>query len=91
MLTKIFFAGLFHSLSIELRLREVPENKSCFDFRKQLVGVCSYGLADCQNWAPEVYTKVVIFYRNTDSPTDQLNFIPDALWYREFLRKFQPS
>ena len=21
-------------------------------------GVCSYGLADCQNWAPEVYTKV---------------------------------
>jgi len=26
--------------------------------RKQLVGVCSYGLADCDNWAPEVYTKV---------------------------------
>jgi len=25
---------------------------------KQLIGVCSYGLADCQNWAPEVYTKV---------------------------------
>ncbi|XP_023336265.1 chymotrypsin-like protease CTRL-1 [Eurytemora carolleeae] len=24
----------------------------------ELVGVCSYGLADCQNWAPEVYTKV---------------------------------
>jgi len=23
-----------------------------------LVGVCSYGLADCQTWAPEVYTKV---------------------------------
>ena len=20
--------------------------------------MCSYGLADCQNWAPEVYTKV---------------------------------
>ena len=26
--------------------------------RKELIGVCSYGLADCQNWAPEVYTKV---------------------------------
>lgn len=27
--------------------------------RKQtLIGVCSYGLADCQNWAPEVYTRV---------------------------------
>ena len=25
---------------------------------KTLIGVCSYGLADCQNWAPEVYTKV---------------------------------
>ena len=25
---------------------------------KELIGVCSYGLADCQNWAPEVYTKV---------------------------------
>ena len=23
-------------------------------------GVCSYGLADCQNWAPEVYTKVIL-------------------------------
>jgi len=23
-----------------------------------LIGVCSYGLSDCQNWAPEVYTKV---------------------------------
>ena len=22
--------------------------------------MCSYGLADCQNWAPEVYTKVDI-------------------------------
>ena len=28
------------------------------DNTKQLIGVCSYGLADCQNWAPEVYTKV---------------------------------
>jgi len=28
------------------------------DNRKELIGVCSYGLADCQNWAPEVYTKV---------------------------------
>jgi len=28
------------------------------DGNKTLVGVCSYGLADCQNWAPEVYTKV---------------------------------
>jgi len=28
--------------------------------RKQLIGVCSYGLADCQNWAPEVYTKVSV-------------------------------
>jgi len=26
--------------------------------KKELIGVCSYGLADCQNWAPEVYTKV---------------------------------
>jgi len=26
--------------------------------KEELVGVCSYGLADCQNWAPEVYTKV---------------------------------
>ena len=23
-----------------------------------MIGVCSYGLADCQNWAPEVYTRV---------------------------------
>jgi len=23
-----------------------------------IIGVCSYGLADCENWAPEVYTKV---------------------------------
>jgi len=28
------------------------------DGHKQLIGVCSYGLSDCQNWAPEVYTKV---------------------------------
>ena len=26
--------------------------------RQELIGVCSYGLADCKNWAPEVYTKV---------------------------------
>lgn len=26
--------------------------------QRSLIGVCSYGLADCQNWAPEVYTKV---------------------------------
>jgi len=26
--------------------------------QRTLIGVCSYGLADCQNWAPEVYTKV---------------------------------
>jgi len=25
---------------------------------QSIIGVCSYGLADCQNWAPEVYTKV---------------------------------
>jgi len=23
-----------------------------------IIGVCSYGLADCKNWAPEVYSKV---------------------------------
>jgi len=23
-----------------------------------IIGVCSYGLSDCKNWAPEVYTKV---------------------------------
>jgi len=28
------------------------------DNRQELIGVCSYGLADCKNWAPEVYTKV---------------------------------
>jgi len=26
--------------------------------RQKLIGVCSYGTADCQNWAPEVYAKV---------------------------------
>jgi len=26
--------------------------------KEELIGVCSYGLADCDNWAPEVYTKV---------------------------------
>jgi len=26
--------------------------------QRSLIGVCSYGLADCKNWAPEVYTKV---------------------------------
>jgi len=26
--------------------------------RHELIGVCSYGLSDCKNWAPEVYTKV---------------------------------
>ena len=26
--------------------------------REELIGVCSYGLSDCKNWAPEVYTKV---------------------------------
>jgi len=26
--------------------------------QQSIIGVCSYGLADCQNWAPEVYTKV---------------------------------
>lgn len=26
--------------------------------RQTVIGVCSYGLADCQNWAPEVYTRV---------------------------------
>jgi len=26
--------------------------------KHELIGVCSYGLADCKNWAPEVYTKV---------------------------------
>lgn len=26
--------------------------------KETLIGVCSYGLADCQNWAPEVYTRV---------------------------------
>ena len=29
--------------------------------QRSLIGVCSYGLADCQNWAPEVYTKVNSF------------------------------
>ena len=28
------------------------------DKQRSLIGVCSYGLSDCQNWAPEVYTKV---------------------------------
>lgn len=28
------------------------------DKQRSLIGVCSYGLADCKNWAPEVYTKV---------------------------------
>merc|ERR1719427_171898 len=28
------------------------------DRQRSLIGVCSYGLADCKNWAPEVYTKV---------------------------------
>ena len=28
------------------------------ELQQILIGVCSYGLADCQNWAPEVYTKV---------------------------------
>jgi len=28
------------------------------EVQRYLIGVCSYGLADCQNWAPEVYTKV---------------------------------
>eukprot|EP00092_Neocalanus_flemingeri_P041775 GFUD01045500.1.p1 GENE.GFUD01045500.1~~GFUD01045500.1.p1 ORF type:complete len:330 (+),score=90.25 GFUD01045500.1:165-1154(+) len=28
------------------------------EVQRSLIGVCSYGLADCQNWAPEVYTKV---------------------------------
>ena len=28
------------------------------DLQQTLIGVCSYGLADCQTWAPEVYTKV---------------------------------
>lgn len=26
--------------------------------RQSLIGVCSYGTADCKNWAPEIYTKV---------------------------------
>jgi len=30
------------------------------DLQETLIGVCSYGLADCQNWAPEVYTKVSV-------------------------------
>lgn len=28
--------------------------------QRTLIGVCSYGLSDCQNWAPEVYTKVSV-------------------------------
>ena len=30
--------------------------------QRYLIGVCSYGLADCKNWAPEVYTKVGMQY-----------------------------
>jgi len=30
---------------------------------QELIGVCSYGLSDCDNWAPEVYTKVSFVLR----------------------------
>lgn len=35
-------------------LRNVVSDRA----QQTIIGVCSYGLADCQNWAPEVYTKV---------------------------------
>lgn len=48
------------------------------DAQEELIGVCSYGLSDCKNWAPEVYTKVsyvIDWIRDTikDKDGDQLN------------------
>ena len=55
------------------------------DKQRSLIGVCSYGLADCKNWAPEVYTKVrrdnnVYFSSNICQLSTVLN------WVREVLR-----
>jgi len=43
--------------------------------KQELIGVCSYGLADCKNWAPEVYTKV--------------SFVID--WIRSTIHKVDPD
>lgn len=52
--------------------------KNTSSLGEELIGVCSYGLADCQNWAPEVYTKVsyvIDWIRDTikDRDGDPLN------------------
>jgi len=36
----------------------ISRNETGSRAQQSIIGVCSYGLADCQNWAPEVYTKV---------------------------------
>jgi len=43
--------------------------------KQELIGVCSYGLSDCKNWAPEVYTKV--------------SYVID--WIKRTIREFDPQ
>jgi secreted trypsin-like serine protease len=46
--------------------------------QRSLIGVCSYGLADCQNWAPEVYTKVCsLSFIFIIKMFDQVSFVLD--------------